>query len=105
MAASSSPRSRLGPRARTRTRSGGTSHGTLPIASRCAPATCSELACRSSRLDEAAEQLLAPSAWLLRPIHDLRAPARDKAKEAFFAAVAPTLTPTQAQAMEQVEPA
>ncbi len=58
-----------------------------------------------SGLKEAGERLLAPSAWLRRPVHDLREPARDKAKEAFFAAVAPTLTPGQAKEMEQVEPA
>ena len=50
-----------------------------------------------SGLKEAGERLLAPSAWVRRPVHDLRAPARDKAKEAFFAAVAPTLTPVQAK--------
>ena len=57
-----------------------------------------------SALKEAEHRLLAPSAWLRRPVHDLRAPARDKPKEAFFAAVAPTLTPAQAQELEQVEP-
>jgi len=57
-----------------------------------------------SGLKDAREQLLAPSAWLRRPVHDLRAPARDKAKEAFFAAVTPTLTPVQAKELEQVEP-
>jgi hypothetical protein len=58
-----------------------------------------------SGLKEAERTLVAPSAWLRRPAHDLRAPARDKAKEAFFAAVAPTLTPVQAKELEQVEPA
>jgi hypothetical protein len=60
---------------------------------------------RRSRLAETEERELPPSAWLSRPTHDLRAPARDKAKEAFFAAVSPTLTPAQAEAMEQVPPA
>ncbi len=55
-------------------------------------------------LREAGERLLPPSAWLRRPVQDLREPARDKAKEAFFAAVTPTLTPTQAKELEQVEP-
>ena len=58
-----------------------------------------------SGLKEAEKHLLAPSAWLRRPVHDLRAPARDKAKEAFFAAVTPTLTPVQAKELERVEPA
>lgn len=47
---------------------------------------------------------LPPPDWLLPPIRDLRTPARAKAKEAFFAAVAPTLTPEQAEAMKRVEP-
>ena len=58
---------------------------------------------RPSALNEAGERLLPPNAWLRRPTHDLRAPARDKAKEAFFAAVTPTLTPAQATELEQVE--
>ena len=57
-----------------------------------------------SGLKEAERHLLAPSGWLRRPVHDLRAPARDKAKEAFFAAVTPTLTRAQAKELEQVEP-
>jgi hypothetical protein len=57
-----------------------------------------------SGLKEAGERLTSPSVWLRRPVHDLRAPARDKAKEAFFAAVAPTLTPAQAKEMQQAEP-
>lgn len=60
---------------------------------------------RRARLAEAGERLLSPSTWLVRPVHDLRAPARDKAKEAFYAAVAPTLTPAQAEEMRRVEPA
>lgn len=32
-----------------------------------------------------------PSAWMKPPVYDISADARDKAKEAFYAAVAPTL--------------
>lgn len=43
-----------------------------------------------------------PSAWLTPPVYDITAQARDKAKEAFYAAVSPTLRPKEAQAMEKV---
>jgi hypothetical protein len=43
-----------------------------------------------------------PSAWIVPPVFDLRKVARDKAKEAFYAAVSPTLKPSQARAMEAV---
>jgi hypothetical protein len=38
---------------------------------------------------------VAPEEWLVLPAYDLTQPAREKAKEAFFAAVAPTLTREQ----------
>jgi hypothetical protein len=43
-----------------------------------------------------------PSAWMIPPVWDIAAAARDKAKEAFYAAVTPTLTPQQAAAMRNV---
>jgi hypothetical protein len=43
-----------------------------------------------------------PSAWLIPPVYDITAQARDKAKEAFYAAVSPTLQPKEARAMEKV---
>ena len=46
---------------------------------------------------------VAPSAWLSPPIYDITEQARDKAKEAFYAAVTPTLRPQEARAMEKVE--
>ena len=44
-----------------------------------------------------------PGAWLIPPIHDITEQARDKAKEAFYAAVTPTLRPQEARAMEKIE--
>jgi hypothetical protein len=43
-----------------------------------------------------------PSAWLTPPVYDITAQARDKAKEAFYAAVSPTLRPQEARAMKRV---
>jgi hypothetical protein len=43
-----------------------------------------------------------PSAWMIPPVWDIAGAARDKAKEAFYAAVTPTLTPQQAAAMRKV---
>jgi hypothetical protein len=43
-----------------------------------------------------------PSAWMIPPVYDITAQARDKAKEAFYAAVSPTLRPTEARAMKNV---
>jgi hypothetical protein len=57
---------------------------------------------RRERLEAADGQLLAPRAWLVAPVYDIRSPARDKAKEAFYAAVAPTLKPAEVKAIEQV---
>ena len=34
-----------------------------------------------------------PADWLKAPVYDISADAREKAKEAFYAAVAPTLLP------------
>jgi len=47
---------------------------------------------------------LAPSRWLLPPVYDIHTRARAKAKEAFFAAVAPTLKRTEAERMEKTKP-
>jgi hypothetical protein len=44
---------------------------------------------------------LAPQEWLVLPAYDLTEPARAKAKEAFYAAVAPTLTEEQVAEIEQ----
>jgi hypothetical protein len=44
---------------------------------------------------------LPPAEWLVPPIYDISAPARDKAKEAFYAAVAPTLRPDEVRAIEE----
>jgi hypothetical protein len=44
-----------------------------------------------------------PGTWLIPPISDITEQARDKAKEAFYAAVTPTLRPQEARAMEKVE--
>jgi hypothetical protein len=45
-----------------------------------------------------------PSSWLVPPIYDIHSPAREKAKEAFYAAVAPTLTRGEATQMERMKP-
>jgi hypothetical protein len=39
---------------------------------------------------------------MIPPVWDIAGAARDKAKEAFYAAVTPTLTPQQAAAMRKV---
>jgi hypothetical protein len=44
----------------------------------------------------------APSTWMIPPVYDISGQARDKAKEAFYAAVSPTLRPREARAMEKV---
>lgn len=43
-----------------------------------------------------------PSTWMIPPVYDISGQARDKAKEAFYAAVSPTLRPTEARAMKNV---
>jgi len=43
-----------------------------------------------------------PSTWMIPPVYDVSEQARDKAKEAFYAAVSPTLRPQEARAMENV---
>jgi hypothetical protein len=55
---------------------------------------------RTENLAEAGA-MVAPEEWLELPAFDLTAPAREKAKEAFYAAVAPTLTPEQVADIEQ----
>jgi hypothetical protein len=44
---------------------------------------------------------VAPEEWLELPAYDLTQPAREKAKEAFYAAVAPTLTREQVAEIQQ----
>lgn len=39
--------------------------------------------------------------WLVPPVHDITAPARDKAKAAFYAAVAPALDPKEVKAIRE----
>jgi hypothetical protein len=43
-----------------------------------------------------------PSTWMVPPVYDISRQARDKAKEAFYAAVSPTLAPKEARALEKV---
>ncbi len=45
-----------------------------------------------------------PAEWLVPPVYDISSPARDKAKESFYAAVAPTLRPEEVRAIEQEAP-
>jgi hypothetical protein len=59
---------------------------------------------RRERLDRADEELLPPRTWLVGPVYDIHSPARDKAKEAFYAAVAPTLKPDEVKAIERAAP-
>lgn len=57
-------------------------------------------AVRTENLAEDGERV-APEEWLVLPAYDLTEPAREKAKEAFYAAVAPTLTREQVAEIEQ----
>jgi hypothetical protein len=50
------------------------------------------------------EPLLAPESWIRPPVYDVTADARDAAKGAFYAAVAPTLTSEQAAHLRDAEP-
>lgn len=59
---------------------------------------------RRARLGATDSPLLPPSAWLMPPLYDIHSPARDKAKEAFYAAVAPTLSEAEAEAIRKMEP-
>jgi hypothetical protein len=56
---------------------------------------------RTESLSAKSTQRKAPSAWLVPPVWDITEPARDKAKEAFYAAVAPPLRPAEAQAIRK----
>jgi hypothetical protein len=46
---------------------------------------------------------LRPSAWIVPPIYDVRARARDKAREAFYAAVTPTVGAKEMRALQKVK--
>ncbi len=59
---------------------------------------------RTGQLETAGGVRRPPSAWLVPPVYDIRSPARDKAKEAFYAAVAPTLSEREAERIEGSEP-
>jgi hypothetical protein len=50
------------------------------------------------------EPFLAPERWIEPPIFDLTADARDEAKTAFYAAVAPTLEAEEAAHLLEAEP-
>ncbi len=52
---------------------------------------------RREGLEPAGRRRRPPRAWLVAPVYDLRSAARDKAKQAFYAAVAPTLAPEDAE--------
>jgi hypothetical protein len=56
-----------------------------------------------AREDDVAEDPPSPSAWLVPPVYDIGEAARAKAKEAFYAAVTPTLSEDQADAMLRVD--
>jgi hypothetical protein len=56
-----------------------------------------------AREDDVAEDPPSPSAWLVPPVYDVGEAARVKAKEAFYAAVTPTLSEGQADAMLSVD--
>jgi hypothetical protein len=46
------------------------------------------------------EPFLAPKSWILPPVYDLTADAREQAKMAFYAAVTPTLDSQQAARLQ-----
>jgi hypothetical protein len=61
-------------------------------------------ASKLGRTERAGSGPAPPSAWIIPPVYDLRGQARDKAKEAFYAAVSPVLTPEQMKEMTAVQP-
>jgi hypothetical protein len=56
-----------------------------------------------ARDDDVAEDPPSPDDWLVPPVYDIGEAARAKAKEAFYAAVTPTLSEDQADAMLEVD--
>lgn len=56
-----------------------------------------------AREDDVAGEPPSPNAWLIPPVYDIGEAARGKAKEAFYAAVTPTLSEDQAEAMLEVD--
>jgi hypothetical protein len=48
------------------------------------------------------EPFLAPEEWILPPVYDVTADAREAAKASFYAAVAPVLAPTEAALLEEI---
>jgi hypothetical protein len=48
------------------------------------------------------EPMMSPSAWIKPPVHDLTSAARDAAKVSFYAAVTPTLKPSEAQLVAEL---
>ena len=59
---------------------------------------------RTARLSGDDRSPVPPASWLVPPVYDISTPAREKAKEAFYAAVAPTLSPAEVEAIEQEAP-
>lgn len=56
---------------------------------------------RADRLARPAGKPVSPAEWLIPPIYDISDAARNKAKAAFYAAVAPTLSPEQVQKIRE----
>jgi len=59
---------------------------------------------RTARLSGGDGSPVPPARWLVPPVYDISTPARAKAKEAFYAAVAPTLSRAEVEAIEQEAP-
>jgi hypothetical protein len=76
--------------------------GPAPAALRMGDAFAARV--RPGRLEAAERAVLAPSAWLVPPVYGIGSAARQKAKEAFFAAVAPTLSEAEAEQLRKMEP-
>ncbi|MDH4177983.1 MAG: hypothetical protein OEW31_10680 [Thermoleophilia bacterium] len=49
------------------------------------------------------EAPVAPAAWMLAPVHDISAEAREATKVAFYASVAPTMEPEEAALLTALE--
>ena len=49
------------------------------------------------------EAPLAPASWMLAPVHDISAEAREATKVAFYASVAPTMEPEEAALLTALE--
>lgn len=70
--------------------------GRRPIEIRMGTALAAEV--RTRAIGDAQPRL---DKWLVPPVHDITAPARDKAKAAFYAAVAPALDPKEVKAIRE----